>query len=176
MSADRLADTLASSLFTLSRLMREQLMDQIKKNHPNAEKKKGSPAKAGTGDDSLSFLHVKTMSIICERDNPSMKDVADCLHITSPSTTAIIDKLVKQHLLERFPDPGDRRIIRLRLTKTGKEKTKMGMKDAMKDLRPLLEALDSEEQKQMLALIDKIISRNESKEGGKSSGKSESKK
>ncbi len=57
--------------------------------------------------------------------------------------TPIIDKLIQENLVERFTDPNDRRIIRVRVTEKGhefclkqREKTKKHLKEKISSLSP----------------------------------------
>lgn len=43
------------------------------------------------------------------------------LEISKPQMTVIIDKLIKQDLVERIPDKKDRRVININLTTKGKK-------------------------------------------------------
>ena len=68
-----------------------------------------------------SFLEMKTLTIVHEQKNPSMKDIADELGVSSPATTAVIDKLIENKDILRSEDKDDRRIIRISLTAQGKK-------------------------------------------------------
>ena len=68
-----------------------------------------------------SFLEMKTLTIVHEQKSPSMKDIADELGVSSPATTAVIDKLIENKDITRSEDKEDRRIIRISLTAQGKK-------------------------------------------------------
>jgi len=68
-----------------------------------------------------SFLEMKTLTIAHEQKNPSMKDIADELGISSPATTAIVDRLIENKDVIRSEDKDDRRVIRISLTPSGKK-------------------------------------------------------
>lgn len=50
-----------------------------------------------------------------------MKELSHHLMVTGGSVTGIVDQLVKERLVERLPEPGDRRALRVRLTRAGHE-------------------------------------------------------
>ena len=50
-----------------------------------------------------------------------MKELSHHLMVTGGNVTGIVDQLVKERLVERLPEPGDRRALRVRLTRTGYE-------------------------------------------------------
>jgi len=64
----------------------------------------------------LDFLHKK--------DESKMKDLAYFMHVTTAATTGIVARLVKYAYVQRVFDPGDRRIIKIRLTAKGAELVK----------------------------------------------------
>jgi DNA-binding MarR family transcriptional regulator len=56
------------------------------------------------------------------RNGPaSVGQVAAALGIAQPSATETLDKLVRHGLVERAPDPSDRRVVRNALSEQGKE-------------------------------------------------------
>jgi DNA-binding MarR family transcriptional regulator len=50
-----------------------------------------------------------------------MKELSHHLMVTGGNVTGIVDQLVKEKLVERLPEPGDRRAFRVRLTRPGYE-------------------------------------------------------
>jgi len=53
-----------------------------------------------------------------------MKDVAHFMRVSTAAMTGIVQRLVREHLLQRVFDPRDRRIIKVRLTFKGSELAK----------------------------------------------------
>jgi DNA-binding MarR family transcriptional regulator len=62
------------------------------------------------------LTHIDTLSYIAEKGDPTMKEVANHLHITPPSTTALIEVMQKKKLVIRIAHESDRRTIRVMLT------------------------------------------------------------
>ncbi|MFG3229126.1 MarR family winged helix-turn-helix transcriptional regulator [Kitasatospora sp. NPDC048194] len=58
----------------------------------------------------------------CETPDHAMRlsDLADKLHIAPRSATTVVDALEEAGLVERSPDPADRRAVRLLLTEAGR--------------------------------------------------------
>jgi DNA-binding MarR family transcriptional regulator len=52
-------------------------------------------------------------------DGLRMGEISQLLMVTSGNITGIIDQLEKENLVERSPDPDDRRAFRVQLTKAG---------------------------------------------------------
>jgi DNA-binding MarR family transcriptional regulator len=53
-----------------------------------------------------------------------MSDLAHYMNVTTAAMTGMIDRLVRDGYLKRHDDPSDRRIIRVYLTKKGKNTVK----------------------------------------------------
>lgn len=53
-----------------------------------------------------------------------MKDLAVSMGVTTAAITGIVERLVRQRLVERIPQPLDRRIIKVRLTVAGERVVK----------------------------------------------------
>jgi DNA-binding MarR family transcriptional regulator len=57
-------------------------------------------------------------------DGPIMGKLAEYLLIRHHSAVELVDRLAKRRLVERVPDQGDRRQVRVRLTAEGQDKLK----------------------------------------------------
>lgn len=90
----------------------------------------------------LSFAHVKTLSFIKEKSQPTMKELADYLGITPPSTTTLIEYFFKNNLINRVYDKSDRRIIRLEITEAGRNSLENGYKNISLKMEKILESLN----------------------------------
>jgi DNA-binding MarR family transcriptional regulator len=58
---------------------------------------------------------------LLESDGLNVKNLAEWLCIDSSAITALVDRLEKEHLIERRVDPEDRRALRIFLTDRGRE-------------------------------------------------------
>ncbi|MGY1916969.1 MarR family winged helix-turn-helix transcriptional regulator [Blastococcus sp. SYSU DS0973] len=68
----------------------------------------------------LSPHQARALRVICERDGVRLSDLAESLHIAPRSATEVADGLQERGLVERTPDPGDRRAVLLRPTAEGR--------------------------------------------------------
>lgn len=64
----------------------------------------------------FTFSQKEVLRYVINKKNPTMKDIANYLHITPPSVTVIIEFLNKKGLLKRVADKSDQRIIRIIIT------------------------------------------------------------
>jgi len=134
-------ESLASLLYGVGRLLREK----ISRNHK----------------DPATFIQMKILAVINEGKDPTMKDIADCLYVASPTATVMISRLVEQGHVERSPDPKDRRIVRLAITAKGRKTLERGTREidaAMSSITSSLRKADSEK---LRSLLTKIISANQ---------------
>lgn len=71
----------------------------------------------------------------------------------SPNATRLMDKLIAKQLIERFPCMDDRRVVYIKITKTGKQLLESISEDFNHDL---LKNISEEEAKQLSDLLDKM--------------------
>ncbi|WP_417854725.1 MarR family winged helix-turn-helix transcriptional regulator [Xanthomarina gelatinilytica] len=71
----------------------------------------------------------------------------------SPNATRLMDKLIAKQLIERFPCIDDRRVVYIKITKTGKQLLESISEDFNHDL---LKNISEEEAKQLSDLLDKM--------------------
>ena len=112
-----------------------------------------SDAWAGRSDRDYDVLY--TLS----RDDAGMrqKDLTDCLLISQPSLSRLIERLVAEGLVDRRPDPADRRGAILSLTETGRQlQRKIGAGHARDVTRALALRLTPEEMSTLRDLARKL--------------------
>ena len=130
-------EQLVSMIFTTSRLIRERSGNQEK-------------------IDPFSILQLETLRYVDEKENPSMREIADYLCITAPSATSLIDTLVKSRWLERIHDKADRRLVRLIVTPKGKEALVIGFNKITKRIPAVLGNLSEKERADLVMILEKL--------------------
>lgn len=106
--------------------------------------------------DPFSFLRLETLRYVAERDNPSMKKIADYLCVTPPSATSLIESLVKKGQLTRMFDKKDRRIVRLAITPKGTKTIEKGFSMLAKQMKQILDKLDDKEIDDLSSILEKL--------------------
>lgn len=81
-----------------------------------------------------------------------MRRIAERLGAEPSNLTGIVDKLQTRGLLERQPDPGDRRVKLLAITDTGKEMAE-DLLDRLRFAREPLAALDENQRRALRDLL-----------------------
>ena len=106
----------------------------------------------------LSPHQARALGVVVERDGVRLSDLAESLHIAPRSVTEVADGLQARGLVERTPDPGDRRAVILRPTAEGRRvRAEVGRARAAanEDLLSRLPAADRDTLARLLgALID----------------------
>jgi len=57
---------------------------------------------------------------LLDHDGSNVKDIAARIQLDSPAVTGVIDRLVKENLVQRIEDPSDRRSLQILLTPKGR--------------------------------------------------------
>lgn len=86
-----------------------------------------------------------------------MGQLADDTGLAMSTLTGITDKLTRMELLERCRDGKDKRIVRVSLTREGREAFSVRMEAKIEVCREILSPLNTEERKQFLYLMEKIV-------------------
>ena len=77
--------------------------------------------------------------------------------LTQPALSRMVDRLVDRGLVQRTPDPGDRRAVRLELTEAGRaQQHRIGGRHAIGVARALTDALTDNELQQLEQLCGKL--------------------
>lgn len=81
------------------------------------------------------LYHLSAVSMI------SMSALGNMLYISKPYMTTLIDSLVAEGLVERNPDPQDRRVINISITEKGKDRLKSIRSDVQKQMKTVIAGL-----------------------------------
>jgi DNA-binding MarR family transcriptional regulator len=76
--------------------------------------------------------------------------------VTSGTMTNRVDRLASRSLVERLPDPGDRRAVRVRLTAQGRRAVDGALSTLLEAERALLATLGPAEQGRLAALLRRL--------------------
>lgn len=72
-------------------------------------------------------------------------DLADALDSTPRNITGLVDHLERDGLVERVPDPNDRRSVRARLTESGRERIKSIWKEGLTRQSEIVKGITKDE-------------------------------
>lgn len=103
--------TQAREIYRTIRVLKDRLCHKFQARAREASG--GAPC----GD--LTFVQSNVMMAIEERGELSIKELADTLHVSRPSASAMVDRLVEMGMLVREQSQQDRREVRVRLSPSG---------------------------------------------------------
>lgn len=83
--------------------------------------------------------------------------LADAMQCGKSNATQIVDRMESEHLVERIPNPDDRRSIIVQLTDDGQALYEEGMRMRREKLVPILKNISSEERQQLVILLQKLV-------------------
>ncbi len=131
-------DRLIESTYDFGRIMRQQMIGQAKTA------------------DGANLLHIHALFLISEMKGMTMKQLADSLHISSPSATSLVNRLVRTGWVGRLHDKQNRRLVRLRLTPSGKTILRKKHERRRQVLRRIFGLLTTAEQLELARLHEKL--------------------
>ncbi len=134
-------DRIIESTFEFGRIMRHRMM---------------SCEQRGAGV--VNFLQMHALMIVSEQKGITMKELANSLHVSSPSATSLVNRLVKLRWVGRRRDPDNRKLVRLRILPVGSSMLRSKFRERQKVVRELFRLLSVDEQNTLAAIHEKLIS------------------
>lgn len=135
-TTDKEIKYLVSLLFQVNRLIRENTRDQEQ-------------------IDPSTVLQIETLGFI-EAEQPTMKAIADYLHIKAPSATSLVNGMVKLGLVKRISDPDDRRSVKMIITAKGKNFHKAGHAQIVKHMKGAFSRLQKNQVSNFIKILEDI--------------------
>ncbi|WP_199617647.1 MarR family winged helix-turn-helix transcriptional regulator [Paenibacillus alkalitolerans] len=83
-------------------------------------------------------------------------ELSDFLHVSSPTVTQMVNVLEAKGMLERTPDPDDRRVVRIRLTEAGQQAVDTVEQDMLEGTNGLIDHLGMERTRLLIELLDDV--------------------
>jgi DNA-binding MarR family transcriptional regulator len=105
----------------------------------------------------LSLALWPTLMCLWEEEGVTQREIALKSKVESSTTTRTLDKLVALELVERRNDPNSRRSFRIYLTDAGRDLKETLLPIPMAINNDLLSSLDTQEQKQIINLLKKLV-------------------
>jgi DNA-binding MarR family transcriptional regulator len=87
----------------------------------------------------------------------SMGELSQALDVPLSTATRIVDWWVKRGYAERSPDPRDRRVVRVALTKPGRDLLKAGNKLICQRVEQVLRRFTPDERETLMVLMRKLV-------------------
>lgn len=101
-------------------------------------------------------MQMHALMIIREHAGLTMKEFAQLLHITSPSATSFVNRLVKLRWAKRSSDPVNRKLVRLRVTEEGVKVVTIRMKEHAQMMREVFSLLSIADQRSFARILGNL--------------------
>jgi DNA-binding MarR family transcriptional regulator len=105
---------------------------------------------------SVQRLSLTTLSVLhtLERSQPmNLTELTATEQVTQPAMTQLVTRLVNDGLVERMPDPRDRRSVLVKITQAGAESVRARRTSRIAKLAPLIAELTSQERQAIAAAL-----------------------
>ena len=104
----------------------------------------------------LSTSQCRALLFLLDHDRSTMSALSSGLAISLSAATGIVDRLLKKKLVERSRDETDRRVVRVRLSNTGREVAGTARAVMHQYTVTALHALNGQEQDRLMKLMETI--------------------
>ncbi len=112
---------------------------------------------AALEDRGLSTAKFGALQVLAESDEPlALGQLAERLACVRSNITQLVDRLEADGLVQRVPDPEDRRSKRAAITAEGRRRFEAGSRAKLEVERELLASLSPEEAEQLAAALGKL--------------------
>ncbi|SCX44093.1 DNA-binding transcriptional regulator, MarR family [Klenkia marina] len=105
----------------------------------------------------LSPHHARALLVVARSQGMRLSELAGALHIAPRSATEVVDALVERGLVERAPDPADRRAVRVQLTDEGQRVQAEVHAARRADSRALMARLPADERAELARLLRRLL-------------------
>jgi DNA-binding MarR family transcriptional regulator len=96
------------------------------------------------------------LEFLKRQEEAKMTDIAAFLGVTTAAATGIIDRLVKCGYVTRMHQPGDRRVVKIRLTAKGTEVVKKILQEKRQMIMEMFGALSQAERDEYIRILMRI--------------------
>jgi len=103
------------------------------------------------------ILQTHTLFLLEERKGMTMKEFAEAMHISSPSATTFVDRLILLKWARRLVDPKNRKLVRLSLTATGKRVLEHSNTTKSTIIRQCINRVSPEDQQHLLRILRQFV-------------------
>jgi DNA-binding MarR family transcriptional regulator len=116
-----------------------------------------SPGKRKSRHPDLTLSQMRTIWLLHEADSYTMSELAARSDVSRPAATSNADALEKLGVLERFADPSDRRVVRVRLSADGRKWVQDHRKRHRESMMRILSKLTDAERAELAQTLEKVL-------------------
>lgn len=104
----------------------------------------------------LTTPQIKLLTCFNGNDEHTMSELSKNLSVSLPTMTALVSRLEAANMVRRERDRGDRRVVKVKLTRTGERELARLISIRQKEMSRILMNLDEEEIKNFLTSIEAV--------------------
>ncbi|MBA4394944.1 MAG: hypothetical protein C0407_15435 [Desulfobacca sp.] len=97
----------------------------------------------------FSILHFHVLGVLLGSGSLSVSEIGKRLNVSKPNMTPLIERLVQEGMVVRNPEPTDRRVIKIAITKEGRVLMESGRKRLQGEMETVFGIFTDEEMKQL---------------------------
>jgi DNA-binding MarR family transcriptional regulator len=102
----------------------------------------------------IQLAQIHTLGILMKTKSLTMSEIGSRLYISRPYMTRLADQMIADHLVERQPDPADRRVIKLAITEKGKKYLRQSLTWFKNDLKKNLTGLNDDDVEKLCTALE----------------------
>ena len=106
----------------------------------------------------LTTPQIKLLTCFNGNDEHTMSELSKNLSVSLPTMTAMVNRLEASKMVKRERDSMDRRVVKVRLTRTGERELARLVSIRKKEMERILMNLDEDEMNNFLASIEAVAS------------------
>ncbi|MBU1600115.1 MarR family transcriptional regulator [bacterium] len=106
----------------------------------------------------ITISQIRTLHVLIEKDTCTMGELSDQVSVTLGTMTNTVNRLVRNKLVKRTRSTKDRRLVRVQLTPYGKGIIKEHQQKCKDQLAKIIQRLEEDDQKRLLADFEDIYS------------------
>lgn len=99
----------------------------------------------------------RVLNLVDAAEGRSQQAIGKAIEVPPSRMVALVDELEQRGLVERRPDPADRRVRALYLTRKGRETLARGRAIAKEHEEEVARGLDEQDRKRLLDLLQKMV-------------------
>jgi DNA-binding MarR family transcriptional regulator len=104
----------------------------------------------------ITLTQMQMLLLINSLSGCKMSDLSEALGVTMGNVTSMIDRLIKEDLVKRCEDDNDRRIVRIELTKNGKDTVKTILGNRKTGLSRIFKNVNESDKAALLNIMERI--------------------
>ncbi|HEX8754673.1 MAG TPA: MarR family transcriptional regulator, partial [Solirubrobacterales bacterium] len=101
----------------------------------------------------------RILNLVDSAEGRSQQAIGEAIEVPPSRMVALVDELERRGFVERRPDPYDRRIRALFLTREGREVLGRGREIAAEHERELTKGMSAADRKRLVALLQQLVDR-----------------